>query len=207
MQTKECTCCKQVLPLEAFSKQKLGKLGRTSKCKDCKTNLYARSIKGVIGSMYSNQRAKCKKRNHPAPAYTAQELYEYLHKNPTFLQLFNNWKMSGYLQDLKPSCDRLDDYKTYSFDNIQIVTFKENIQKFYVDIVNGKNTKRCCAVHQYDCDYKHINTFFSIREAERQTGVNAANITSACVKRLNRHSDGHTYTVKRAGGFFWEYAD
>ena len=96
MQTKECTACKKTLPLEAFAKQKLGKLGRTSKCKECKNNLYTRSIKGVIGGMYCTQRANCKKRNHPAPAYTQQELHDYLITNTTFLKLFREWEISGY---------------------------------------------------------------------------------------------------------------
>ena len=207
MQTKECTACKKTLPLEAFAKQKLGKLGRTSKCKECKNNLYTRSIKGVIGGMYCTQRAHCKKRNHPAPAYTQQELHDYLITNTTFLKLFSEWEISGYEQSLRPSCDRLDDYKTYTFDNIQIVTYRENIQKFYSDMMSGRNTKMCCAVNQYDCNHKLLNTFFSIREAERQTGINSSHITSVCMKRTIRHSDGHMYTLKKAGGFFWEYAD
>jgi hypothetical protein len=46
-----------------------------------------------------------------------------------FYELYNNWIDSGYKKSDKPSVDRIDDYKGYSFDNIQLMTWKENNKK------------------------------------------------------------------------------
>lgn len=54
------------------------------------------------------------------------------------------------------------------------------------------------AVAQMTKEGETVNTFRSIAEAERRTGINATTITKVC-----RHLEG-SYT---AGGYRWEYAD
>jgi hypothetical protein len=43
-----------------------------------------------------------------------------------FKVLYKNWVKSGYEKNFRPSVDRLDSTKGYSFDNIRLVTWKEN---------------------------------------------------------------------------------
>lgn len=52
------------------------------------------------------------------------------------------------------------------------------------------------AVAQYDMDGNKIAEYESMREAERQTGIHAGNISRACLK------DHYT-----TGGFKWKYID
>lgn len=82
------------------------------------TNFAARSMAG--------QRDRSKKRGHQPPAYTKEELTAWLLDQPNWIQLCSDWKKSNFESDLAPSIDRLDNSKGYSFDNIQLITWKEN---------------------------------------------------------------------------------
>jgi len=43
-----------------------------------------------------------------------------------FNLLYAYWTANNCLKDYKPSIDRINSFKPYSFDNIQIMTAKEN---------------------------------------------------------------------------------
>lgn len=47
--------------------------------------------------------------------------------------LYNNWKNNNYNKDLTPSVDRINPYKPYLKDNIQIMTWAENNKKSHFD--------------------------------------------------------------------------
>ena len=51
-------------------------------------------------------------------------------------------------------------------------------------------------VYQYTKDGIYINTFYGIREAERQTGIGRESISRCCRGKL-----------KTAGGYVWKYED
>lgn len=58
----------------------------------------------------------------------------------------------------------------------------------------GKNNHLSKSIIQYNLNYKKINEFGGIREAERITGIKKSSIINCCKK-----------TQKTAGGFIWEY--
>lgn len=62
--------------------------------------------------------------------------------------------------------------------------------------------KRVCKsikrVYQYDLDMNLINTFSSIADAGRQTGINTSSIVGCCRNRQYKNT---------AGGYIWRYAD
>ena len=60
------------------------------------------------------------------------------------------------------------------------------------------NPKRTKKVNAYDDSGTLVFSFASIREANRQLGVNASDITQCCKKNG---------THKHAGGYVWRYAD
>ena len=207
--SKECLGCNRVLYLDAFAKQKLGKLGRRSRCKECVTQTYVRTKKGVVLAMYSNQLTKSKKRGHPAPYYTQKELHEWCHSQQAFHDMYDTWVNSDYDMHLKPTCDRLDDYLPYSLSNIQLMTFIDNTRKFGSDCMSGINTKICKPVLCYSLDGTFLTEYHSINAAARAVDTDVSNIRNVCEKRPLRKlkEDGtyRYYTPKTSMGFLWEY--
>ena len=94
---------------------------------------------------------------------------------------------------LSPSVDRIDDYRSYIFDNIQLMTWRKNLDKSYTDRKNGVNNKLSKTVLQFTLSGKFIKEYYSQSQATRNTGVNRGNLNSCC--------NGN---VKTAGGFIWK---
>lgn len=167
-------------------------------CKTCRQeyNLSKyRSLQGKIDSIYRSQVRKSKKRKHKPPTYTKQEFIDYCLTSNKFIELYNNWVESGYKTELSPSIDRPNDYDNYNFDNIQVMTWKENNDKGNKDIRKGKNNKVSKAVMQFDLNSNFIKEFYSLSQAYRDTNTNQSNIVKCCSKQR-----------KTAGGFIWKYA-
>lgn len=156
--------------------------------------IYRRTINGLIRSIYKDQKHNSKQRNMKMTDYSIDELMTYLKDNEKFMELYNNWVISSYKHYLRPSCDRLNDYKPYTFSNIQIITWGENKEKGYSDQINGINTKQCKAILQYDLEDTFIKEYYSIQQAERETGIHHVNIIKACKGQRNH-----------AGNYYWEY--
>ena len=90
---------------------------------------YHRTYKGVTWRTYSSQKCSAKTRNHHPPTYTLHHLQDWCFSQPIFYKLYNNWVKSGYQRKMKPSVDRIDCLKSYTLDNIQLMTFHENMVK------------------------------------------------------------------------------
>jgi len=155
---------------------------------------YYRTLKGKITSIYFSQRNTCKNRNRKLPEYSLEDFRKWCMGNEKFMHLYNNWVKSDFDKNLAPSIDRLDDYKTYSFDNVQVLTWSENCNKQYSDRINGINNKKSKAIMCFSKDNKLLKEYYSISEAQRDTGICKSNIIG-CAK-------GERNT---AGGLKWKY--
>jgi hypothetical protein len=82
--------------------------------------------------MYSAQCRNSLKRGHAYPTYTQIWLKAWLFINPEFHRLYDMWVLSGYQSDFKPSVDRIDDNLGYTEYNIQLLSWKENAEKWYL---------------------------------------------------------------------------
>lgn len=147
---------------------------------------YRRSIKGLVKAIWKHQLRNCKQRNHPVPEYTYDELFAYCTSSVNFNTLYSNWVNSSYDKELTPSVNRLDNSKTYSFDNIEIITWKENKQKAYTDIRNNvlHNPTLLNGGHKPVCQYSlegvKLNTYISVSDAARNiNGIHQA-ISDCC---------------------------
>lgn len=148
---------------------------------------------GLICVIYNNEKIRSKNKGWPAPAYDLNTLRRWVLSQDSFHVLYDQWVASGYDLDLKPSIDRLDNYKPYSLDNIQVVTWKDNNDRGTNDQIIGVNTKNCDAIAQLDREGNPIKEFHSIRSAGRETGIDSGNINLVCNgKRLT------------AGGYKWK---
>ena len=195
--TKQCSSCKTIKNISEFNKDSYKKDGLMVYCRSC--HRYARIQRrrtkdGLVDVIYSGQKHRSKKRGYSQPTYTKEELKEWLFSQTKFHVLFNNWKRLDYQKMYVPSVDRKDDYCGYEMGNIQLMTWGENKAKGHKDRVSGLNNKVSKAVTQFTLDGEIVAEYFSMREAERVTGVQIANIISACKGRY-----------KTAGGFKWKY--
>ena len=198
---KRCRACNRQLDYSNFHKAHNFKDGYASRCKECLLSL-TRTKQGIINTIYGAQRGNSKKRNYPLPDYTNKELSEWCFSQDKFHELYDTWVKSGYNRKLKPSCDRLNDYKPYTLDNIKLVSFQENEDKSHKDRKEGKNNKASYEVLQYDLEGNFINKYYSMQEAGRQTGIHHANI-----RAVAHYNAGLSKIVRlSAGGYNWKYS-
>lgn len=194
---KICTKCKVKKEVLNFYKDNTKKDWLTSSCKICKNRTskkYYRSINGLVSLIYSREKQSSIKRWHSVPKYTKKELLEWILSQDNFENMYNNWIKNWYNVSLTPSIDRLDDYKWYSFDNIQLITWKDNNHKAHLDRKNWINNKINKAVLQYSEDWEFIKEYFSIRSACRITWAYRCEVCSCC-----------KWKIKTAWGFIRKY--
>jgi len=194
---KRCSKCGEVKPLNEFYKSNTIKDGYYIHCKQCdknKSTTYKHTKKGLITAIYRNQKRSSKVRGYNHPTYTKEELKEWLFSQKLFHELFDNWKASNFDKMSIPSVDRINDYKGYSLDNIQLMSWEDNLNKAYSDMKKGINNKQSRAVLQFSVDGKFIAEYYSISNASRESGIHRANINSCCLGKL-----------KIAGGYKWKY--
>lgn len=69
-----------------------------------------------------------------------------------------------------------------------------------ISLANGKS------VSMYSMSGEYIRTFSSTLEACRSTGINNTCISRCANHLVQKHSDGHIYESRSAGGYKWEWA-
>ena len=147
---------------------------------------------GVVRVIYKTQKRNNKSRGHGDMAYSKPELSDWLYLNG-FKELYDAWVKSGNVKDLKPSVDRIDDLKGYSFCNIRLTTWVENRRHQHSDIVNaiGTGGLRCKALLKLDCDMGIVCEYVSYSSAQRDMGYSLEYAIKNKIKCRN--------------GFYWKY--
>jgi hypothetical protein len=165
------------------------------RCKKCAREYaaaYRKTKIGVVTEIYSDQRKNSKRRGHKLPEYTKQELVDWILSQEVFDKLYNDWVNSGYNKMSKPSCDRKEDSKRYSFGNIQLMTWADNKAKGHecsrIGIFNTGNPFR--AVVKKSRNGEFIAEYISTREAARANKCSQANICRACKSKTGYASGG-----------------
>lgn len=155
-------------------------------CKRTGLNNFKKTPRGVVNSIYQSEKANSIKRNHPYPTYNLDELYEWVLNNKNFNMLYNNWVNSGYSKDLKPSVDRINSKYGYTFDNIRLVTWKDNLNFHIEDIEKS--------ILQLDLDGNLIKKYKSINLAARENNLSPGHISRVI---------NNIYTPNTIGGYIW----
>lgn len=156
---------------------------------------YLRTKRGMITQIYNSQVKSSKDRGYDLPTYTSKELYDWFFLQDNFNKVYEGWVNSGYHTDFKPSIDRINDYVSYTIENIQLMTWKENRDKAHSDSRNGINNKKSRAIIQININGDEIN-HHSVRSAARVTGINRGNITR-CLKGGLNHAGGYNWKHKK----------
>ena len=185
MKIKKCFKCRIDKPITEYYRHKQMLDGYLGKCKECtkkdtkdnpKTiskneNSYDRTEKGVIRVIYKTQKSNSKARGMDLPSYTKEELKDWLYDNG-YKEIYDNYVKSNFDKWMKPSVDRKDDYKSYSLDNIQLGTWKDNQLHQNNDILNGLNKSGaiCKPVLQFDINGNLLAEYVSFSSAYRING-------------------------------------
>ena len=140
---KYCSNCKVDKSEKEFYKSPTNRTlkGLQSQCKECvnkKKKDRLRTKKGLAIQIYQMQVANSKKRGHPLPTYSKEELTTWMFNHPNFSKLYANWVNSDYDRYSRPSVDRWDNSKGYSFSTIDLTDWRtNNSRQSYVN-TNGK---------------------------------------------------------------------
>lgn len=194
---KKCTKCREFKPLSDYFNDKSRKDDLYPWCKQCcnkKFIEYGHTKNGLLTQMYATQRNRSKNRNYKLPVYSKKELRNWLFSQKSFHTLYDNWVKSDFNKWLRPSIDRKDDYKSYTLDNIQITTWRQNNGRSHDDMRNGINNKRSKSILQYDLDSNFIKEYYSLSQAKRETRIDVSSIIKVCKNKR-----------KTAGKFVWKY--
>ena len=178
---KKCFKCKEEKELSEFYKHKEMADGHLNKCKECtkldsklnEKNIstsrlsYDKTEKGVIRVLYKSMVQRSKSRNHPKPNFTKKEFKKWIYKN-NFLVMWESWSKHQCNKNLKPSINRKNDFKPYTFNNMELLTTKENRLHQNSDIRTGQSTsgKICKPVIQYKNNIE-IARYVSFNQARR----------------------------------------
>lgn len=169
----------------AYRKQAADKICETTK-------EWQKTVNGVFCVAYSLQRKNSKKRGHPMPDYTVDDLRARF-ENDEFMAMYDAWVQSGYQKDIKPSFDRKDANKPYTLDNLQLLTHSQNNQKGYKE----NRLKAATPVEIYDLSGSLLKVVNSLTEAVDFTGVCKSDV-SLCLNGKAAQRKG--FVFKRPEG-------
>lgn len=160
---------------------------------------YRRTKSGLVHHIFNNQRLTSRRAGRPQPTYTYELLEDWMFNHKDFQRLYTNWVASDYDRMLSPSIDRKNNTLGYSFDNIELMSWKQNLYNQKTQNMDCTFlTKNSKAVRQLDLDGNLIETYKSIGSALRAVRgnrVGASNVAGAANGRLTK-----------AYGFRWEWA-
>lgn len=119
----------------------------------------------------------------------------------SFVKIFKKWQESNYDKELVPSIDRIDCMKPYDFSNMQIITWKENHEKYNkverklyrLDKCEHMVSKTRRPVKQLDFAGKIKATYKSITEAAKITNISTS-IICECCQGKRRSSKGYRWS-------------
>lgn len=192
-----CTECKTFKTEENYSRLSGSGLGIKYKCRECSSiekDLYSKTKRGVIQTIWDSQKLSCKRREMDNPIYTKEWLFEWCLGQELFHILFDKWVESEYDKYMKPSIDRISNFKSYTEDNIQLMTWGENEKKANECLKNGTSRFEYVGVTQLSKEGEPIKEFLNSRQAERELGIAYQNIHHCCKGRR-----------PFAGGFRWKF--
>jgi len=187
-----CFSCKKEQPENCFANNAKRINYECKTCSATRRQELNRSKEGRIKAMYNGQKSSSRRRGHPLPSYTRQELIDWVLTQPEYDDLYDSWVASGYVKSKIPSIDRLEDDKPYSITNIRLTTWEVNQEEAYKGIKNGTIQNHHKVVTQRKLDGTKVATYVSISEAARQTGIHNTSISSCLSGRY-----------KTAGGYLW----
>lgn len=151
-------------------------------------NKWRKTYPGLIAKMFDAIRERSKNRWKEQIGFTIYEFKAWLIENKG-RERFKEWKDSGFKNGMTPSVDRLDPRLPYTFNNMQLITGRENIDKGRKETIYFKGKR----IKQMSKSGKLLNTYRSSIEASVATGIKPRLIQASA------------RTGSVTGGYRWEY--
>lgn len=197
---KQCAKCLESKSLNNFSASKSNKDGLRGACKACNVKEVQerqKTPRGLIKKIYHNQKMITGKNGRAAPSYTEEELFQWAKSNG-LRELWFAWRDSGYTKDLSPSCDRKNNDISYTLNNLQLVTWRQNLlNQKNMNIAGTLLHSGTKSVDMHDLMGVYIKTFPSIACAMREvTGKRGT------VSNISNVANG---TWNTAYGYIWKW--
>ena len=195
---KKCTVCHLDKPTTEFSTRTRSPDGLTPNCKVCRAKEKKDSRmteKGQLGVLWRSINTNTRNRGHTPITYSREDFIKFMYANG-FQKVFDAWKLSGFKTNEKPSVDRKDDYGSYSFPNMQVMTWRENRAKACKDRREGVTTKTSLGVDKFSLDEEYICSYPSIAIAARDIGLAYQSISGIL-----------GVPDRTAGGFKWQLTE
>lgn len=92
---------------------------------------------GVLKRIYRGMAKRDKVKNREPHQIELEPFIKWAYENG-YKSLYDNWVKSDCHKDFRPSVDRIDNSKGYTFDNMDLTTWKINRKRAYRDIKLGK---------------------------------------------------------------------
>ena len=163
---------------------------------------YRKTINGWINITYACMKScsNRKKIKLKFPNFTKDEFVQWIsNQQDLFDKLWDAWVDSSYDTKLKPSVNRLDDYKPYIFNNMELTTWEDNwkkgnkcIKKVIACTINGR--KSGVPIIQLNMNGVIVSEFDSANDVYSKLGFDNSYISKCCRGILH-----HAY------GFIWRY--
>jgi len=144
-------------------------------------NKYKKTLRGVLSVLYGAMIYRNRTRFKCNLDFEKEEFLDMFLQDPTYQCLHKGWEDSGYIKNKKPSIDRINPDFPYMKNNIQFMTYEENINKGRVE-----SKRITTAVLVYDMFGKIVNEFESISQASEETGIGRVLISACCVGKIRR---------------------
>lgn len=144
---------------------------------------------------------RVKRKSFEKENFTNVEFLEWIMNHDDYRRLYTEYINNDRDRNIAPSVDRLDDYKSYSFDNIRLTTWKNNKDKYNSDRLIGKNTKQSKPVIGITIN-GDIRIFHSAHYASQQTKTDRSSINRSC-----RTNSKNPINKSRSGSFIWIFQD
>ena len=185
MEERICVRCNELKPRSDFFKVDWEKKFKPH-CKNCSSYKYKAEVpkEKYMYRMYNNQMSNARGRGDNPPTYSFEWFKEFLYANG-FNELYQKYLESDRFKDLAPSVDRINSLISYTEDNIQLMTWKENNLKGAEDIkAQGLGFK---IIHYKDNGYIIYN---SIVEASKELNLSDSHIQRSCNYMLMNYPNG-----------------
>jgi hypothetical protein len=151
------------------------------------TRNYRLTKKGIVRNIFCHIKERCAKYNREL-GFTSDQLLAWCINQEVFHKIYWDYLDAGFDKNLKPSIDRLDVFRGYTFDNIQITTYKDNRDKGDKEklILWGR------PIIKLDMNGVEIERYSSIKQAVDKTGLRQS-LISAVISGKRNHTGNYKF--------------